>query len=149
MKFILQVYNIKNLENFANRGNNSVLCLCGIAFDAELAVTIKYPNQDNLLKRANERLVATCKSSCIYCLKDLTQLKNKQKVPGENALYYILKLKPENQKNKSVSNDDHIICKNCCSGNLKNHLGNLVRKKVIKTKDKTYPLDCAICEVIN
>ena len=99
------------------------------------------------MKRANERLVSTCKNTCIYCLKDLSQLKNKPQLPGENPLYYFLKLKPESHQNKSVSNDDHIICKSCCSSTLKTHLTNLIRKKVIKIKDKTYPIECAICEV--
>lgn len=77
----------------------------------------------------------------------MTQLKNKPKVPGDNPAFYILRLKPESHQKRSVSNEDHIICKSCCSGSLKNHLGNLIRKKIIKIKDKTYPLDCAICEV--
>jgi len=126
-----------------------VLCQCGIPFDTELAITIKYPITDNLLKKANERLASTCKNTCVYCLKDLSQLKSKQKVPGENPAFYILKVKPENHQKKSVSKEDHIICKSCCSSTLKNYLSNLIRKKMIKIKDNTYPIECVICEVMH
>ena len=109
---------------------------------------MKYPNKDNLIKKAKERLVTTCRNNCIYCLKDFSKLKNTQKrVPGETPSFYILKLQPENIKNNEISNDDHLICKNCCSGSLKNYLGNLIRKKIIKIKDKTYPIECGICQV--
>jgi len=131
----------------ASRGSINLLCPCGVAFDTVSAINMKYKNLDNWNKKANERLISTCKNTCIYCLQDLSSLKNKQKLPGQNQLYYILKLHLESSNKNQISNDDHIICKNCCSGTLKNHLGNLIRKKLIKSKDKSYPIDCAICQV--
>jgi hypothetical protein len=95
------------------------------------------------------RLITICENLCIYCLNDLTSLKSKKILPGENLTFHILKLKPDNVEDLNISNHNHIICNNCCSGSLKNHFGNLIKKKIIKINDVSYPIGCSICNVLH
>ncbi len=139
-------------ELFRNISNNkNIFCPCGMLFDLELAITIKYPNQENLYKKAKERLVNTCKNVCLKCKKDCSNLKMKNKVPGDNSGYFILKIVPGKEINNNyieISIEDHLICKECISS-VKHHLVDLMRKKKIKMKDKSYPLECKICEIVH
>lgn len=128
-----------------------MLCRCGKLFDIELAITMKFANKESLIKKANERLILACKNCCINCTKDYSHLRNGKRIPGETLRFHNLKVvsDPKNIRNDiDICYDTHLLCKDCIPI-LKNELVSLIRKKTIKTKDRTYPIQCNICDVVH
>ena len=141
--FILEIF----LSNF--KQDKKVYCPCKTIFDCNLAINMMYSNQENLNQKANERLVIICKKICLICQKDCSS-SNNQRIPGQKIKYHILKV-IENRLNKKISEystDDHILCNDCVSI-VKSNLTNKMKKKEIKPKDKTYPVECSICDTLH
>lgn len=141
--FILEIF----LRNFTQE--KKVYCPCKTIFDCNLAINMIYSNQESLNKKAKERLVIICKKICLFCEKSYSS-SNNQRIPGQNIKYHILKVIENRLDNKisEYSTDDHILCKDCVSI-VKSNLTNKMKKKEIKPKDKTYPVECSICNTIH